>query len=85
MDNYIDMVPKYKASAMDALHETLMAAKSFGPSRSGHEGYAIAQEEMDELWEAIRNKDRDHIRKEAVQTAAMLIRFIAELDEYELR
>ena len=50
---------------------------------SPHHGWALLHEEMDELWEEIRkkNKDRDKeaMREEAVQIAALAIRFITDL------
>jgi hypothetical protein len=48
-----------------------------------HEGYAVILEELDELWEEIKKNQKNYDipaqRKEAIQCAAMLIRFIAEL------
>lgn len=42
---------------------------------SGHEGYAVLLEEVDELWDEVRKKARDRdtlvIVKELVQIAAM--------------
>lgn len=50
---------------------------------SPHHGWALLHEEMDELWEEIRkkNKDRDKaaMREEAMQIAALAIRFMADL------
>lgn len=51
---------------------------------SRHEGYAILKEEIDELWEEIK---KNHVndtsakyvmRKEAIQCAAMSLRFIKD-------
>ena len=48
-----------------------------------HEGYAVILEELDELWQEVkknqRNYDLEAQRKEAIQCAAMCVRFIAEL------
>lgn len=48
-----------------------------------HEGYAVILEELDELWQEVKknqkNYDIEAQRKEAIQCAAMCIRFIAEL------
>lgn len=48
-----------------------------------HEGYAVILEELDELWEEVKKNQRNYDlkaqRKEAVQCAAMCLRFIAEL------
>ena len=50
------------------------------PMRSGHEGYAILKEEVDELWAEIKaDRDDELTRKEAVQVAAMAVRFLHDL------
>ena len=61
--------------------EFVIASGKFGPLASYHEGYAIIKEELDELWEAIKDKkaDRAHIAREAEQVAAMAIRFLVDL------
>lgn len=48
-----------------------------------HEGYAVLLEEVDELWDLIRASklivaDR-HMRDEAIQVAAMAVRFVEDL------
>jgi NTP pyrophosphatase (non-canonical NTP hydrolase) len=60
------------------------AQKNFGPMRSEHEGFAVLKEEVDELWEAVRLKQsdptrKDQVRKEAVQVAAMAMRFLNDV------
>lgn len=55
------------------------ATKKFGPFASAHEGYAIMLEELDELWEAIKQNDDEEIAKEATQVAAMSLRFLHDL------
>ena len=51
---------------------------------SGHEGYAVIREELDELWDAIK-RDKQYLRYsglaayEAVQVAAMAVRFLVDL------
>jgi len=49
--------------------------------RSIHEGFAILQEEVDELWDEIKLKrpDKDKLRKEALQVGAMALRFLVDL------
>jgi hypothetical protein len=48
-----------------------------------HEGYAIIAEELDELWDLVRanqnRHDRAAMRREAMQIAAMAIRFMEDL------
>jgi len=48
---------------------------------SNHEAYGVILEELDELWDEIKKKnpDKEKMRTEATQTAAMLLRFINEL------
>lgn len=58
---------------------------------SAHEGFAVLKEEVDELWDEVRGKSdgdqearakrRARMRKEAVQVAAMAVRFIQEVCE----
>jgi NTP pyrophosphatase (non-canonical NTP hydrolase) len=47
---------------------------------STHEGFAVLKEEVDELWDAVKaNESKQRLREEAIQVAAMAIRFIQEL------
>lgn len=49
---------------------------------SPHEGYSVIAEELDELWDEVK-ADRGRQRsafEEAVQVAAMGIRYVADLD-----
>lgn len=55
------------------------ATHKFGNFASHHEGYAILKEEVDELWDAVKANDHQHAREEAVQVAAMAIRFLRDL------
>jgi hypothetical protein len=54
-----------------------------GPMRSGHEGKAVIEEELDELWEEIKRypkHDPAKWRKEAIHLGAMALRFLVDLD-----
>ena len=53
-------------------------AKHKNPMRSSHEGYAILKEKVDEMWDAIKANDTRGARAEAVQVAAMAIRFLLD-------
>jgi NTP pyrophosphatase (non-canonical NTP hydrolase) len=68
---------------LDAAHlateEAVRAIKKFKPFNSSHEGFAVLWEEVDELWDAVKSNDLVAARKEAVQVAAMALRFIAEV------
>jgi len=48
--------------------------------KSNHEGYAVILEELDELWDEIKKQhpNNELIRKEAIQVAAMAVRFILD-------
>ena len=61
--------------------ETYDASKRYPSFHSSHEGYAVLKEEVDELWEEIKKKDRDpeKLRKEAVQVGVMALRFLVDL------
>lgn len=49
------------------------------PFASPHEGYGILAEEVDELWDDIKADRNDAARSEAVQVAAMAVRYLVEL------
>lgn len=61
--------------------ELSRAMGKFGAMRGPHEGYAVILEELDELWDEIKRRDLDPVamRKEAVQLAAMALRFVADV------
>jgi len=56
------------------------AAARHANFNSGHEGYAVIREELDELWEEVKTKDGlGRACEEAVQVAAMALRFLVDL------
>ena len=61
--------------------ETYNASRRYPSFHSLHEGYAVLKEEVDELWEEIKKKDRDpeQLRKEAIQVGAMALRLLVDL------
>jgi hypothetical protein len=62
--------------------ELKKATERYGPFSSGHEGWAVIKEELDELWEEVRRypaTDLEAMRKEAIQVAAMAIRFMIDV------
>lgn len=77
----------------EALEEALALVKQeveraqflFPTFSSAHEGYAILLEEVEELWEEVKfNKSplrSTRLRDEAVQVAAMAIRFILDITD----
>lgn len=66
-----------------AERELAGAITKFAPFNSAHEGFAVLKEEVDELWDEVRAKqgarDIEAMRKEAVQVAAMALRFIVDV------
>lgn len=59
-------------------------AKIWPGFNSAHEGYAVLAEEVDELWDQVKvnQKRRDLVamRAEAIQVAAMAVKFVEMLD-----
>lgn len=47
---------------------------------SHHEGYAVLLEEVDELWDEVKTNNHGKAKAEALQVAAMAIRFITDLE-----
>lgn len=54
-----------------------------GPFYSAHEGWAVLHEEVDELWDEVKRNGSTRslmaMRKEAIQIAAMAVRFIEDI------
>lgn len=71
------------------VHEYTSASEKFPPFNSAHEGYAVILEELDELkaevWKNPTNRDKAKMLKEAIQVAAMALRFIVDLCPFEIR
>jgi hypothetical protein len=65
----------------EVVAELIAASHAHGSFNSAHEGYAVLKEEVDELWDEIKRKERSPaaMRKEAVQVAAMALRFLYDL------
>lgn len=59
------------------------ATAKFGPMNSAHEGFAVLYEEVDELWDEVKAKQGarniEAMRKEAIQVAAMAMRFALDI------
>lgn len=77
--------PEGQRSEGDVLAEVareLMRAQNLhGPMHSAHEGYATLLEEVDELWDEVKLKhsSKTRMRIEAVQVAAMAVRFVIDV------
>lgn len=67
----------------DACDELKHARLLHGPFASAHEGYAVVLEEVRELEAEVFKRQsmrsRDQMRAEAIQIAAMALRFAADL------
>lgn len=75
--------PADQEALIDVSVELRRARKKFPkPENSAHEGYAVLAEEVDELWDEVKGHAPDRLarmRAEAVQVAAMAIRFIVDV------
>jgi NTP pyrophosphatase (non-canonical NTP hydrolase) len=69
--------------AIEAATEAEGAAHNWPPMNSAHEAYAVLAEEVDELWDHVKTnqkrRDIEAMRKEAIQVAAMAIRFAHDI------
>lgn len=65
------------------LNELEQAQKNYPPMHSAHEGFAVIQEEMCELWDEVKKKPSARsivdMRYEALQVAAMAMRFVIDV------
>lgn len=73
---------------MDSVEgEILEAVRAYPPMNSAHEGFAVLKEEVDELWDHVKvkpkNRDLGMMRVEAIQVAAMALRFAIEICDEE--
>lgn len=70
--------------AFDEIRAELLAAiEKFPPLHSFHEGHSVMREELEELWDEVKawpkNSTKEKMRAEAMQVAAMAIRFMVDL------
>ena len=61
--------------------EFASATTKFGKFHNSHEGSAVLREEMDELWDEVKANQLSSALKEAIQVAAMAIRFVYDLEK----
>jgi hypothetical protein len=59
--------------------ELYRATRSYGPFNSTHEGYAVILEELDEMWDDIKANKFIQAKKEAIQVAAMCVRYMMDV------
>jgi len=74
-----------KSVALAQVAFELERARSLHPTpfHSAHEGYAVLLEEVDELWDEVKKSPKKRsvaqIQLEAIQVAAMALRFLIEV------
>lgn len=71
------------------VQEHSKAREKFSAMASAHEGYAVILEELDEVWDIVKQKqsERDYrkLRKEVIQLGAMVYAFLIEIVDAENR
>jgi hypothetical protein len=77
-------MPKiYARQLQDAGAELAKALRKYPKMHGPHEGYAVILEELDELkleiWKKPKKRSLQKMRKEAVQIAAMALRFMLDV------
>jgi len=65
--------------ADEVIDELRSATEKFGPFNNTHEGYAVILEELDELWDEVKKNSPERACEEAIQVAAMAMRFVYDL------
>lgn len=76
-----DLEARIDAVLAQVREEVLAAGLKHKPMNSAHEGYAVLLEEVDELWEHVK-EDTGYTEEafdEARQVAAMGVRYIVDL------
>lgn len=82
-----DLTMKLSEANGAVYDECLRATEKYGALHGPHEGYAVILEEVDELWDEIKAwKQGGSVRKmreEALQVAAMAMRFLVDIESSE--
>jgi uncharacterized coiled-coil DUF342 family protein len=77
-----DLRHKIYSISAEIAEEAARAHQMWEPFQSAHEGYAVILEELDELkehvWKNQTRRDIKAMRTEAIQVAAMALRFVME-------
>ena len=59
------------------------ATKHRSALTSSHHAYGVILEEMDEMWDEIKGDNLVDARKEAIQVAAMALRFLVDSEGWK--
>lgn len=82
-EKVFSIVANARAGLFEVDTELQKAVTNWPSFNSAHEGFAVLMEEVDELWDHVKmdQKKRNLVdmRKEAIQVAAMAIRFATEV------
>ncbi len=71
-----------RVEAFEAVEIELAKAHTKFPAfNSSHEGYGIIKEEFDELWDEIKANRPNRAKEEAIQVAAMAIRYLIDISD----
>jgi hypothetical protein len=75
------MLDRVDVLASEIAAEARRGMAKFAPFNSPHEGKAVIEEELDELWDHVKaNTGRSNdARQEAIQVAAMALRYVYDL------
>lgn len=80
MTEFADLKELDKDALYEVARELDAARRGHADMHSPHEGFAVLKEEVDELWEEVRRRNRSPraLREEALQVAAMAVRFLVD-------
>ncbi|KAA5611552.1 hypothetical protein F1189_13380 [Rhodovastum atsumiense] len=67
------------AALLDVRAEVARAVAKYPAFNSAHEGFAVIREELDGLWDDVKANRTERAIEEAVQVAAMAVRFITDM------
>lgn len=80
------MVEQLGEILTDVAKEVVRTTEIHGGFASAHEFYGVLLEEVDELWDIVKqkqkNRSREALRLELVQIAAMAIKGIESIDKF---
>ena len=82
-----DVAKIYHREIRDLCEELDRAIRKYKRFNSAHEGWSVLLEEVEELWDEVKLKKSKRrvrkMRKEAIQAAAMAVRFAMEICGYD--